>query len=109
MTSRPDQPCPGCGRTVPRSDRYPVYLCRECVGRAVDAAGRAVSLWNESLSGGFLATYADGSPAPEVTRDRIVYVDGVRCHADEAHLGGIVVIPAPPDAPPALAKGDSQP
>jgi hypothetical protein len=48
------------------------------------------------MSGGFVATFADDkAPAEAVSRDHIVFVDGLRCWADEARFGGIVVRPAP--------------
>jgi hypothetical protein len=43
---------------------------------------------NESVSGGFIAMYRDtGEPRDS----HICYVDGLRCWADEAHMGGTVV------------------
>ena len=88
--------CPVCGREQPALARYPDYLCRDCVGRAATADGRPLTLVNTSLSGGFAARYADsGELAEEETVTHIVYVDGIRCHADEGHIGGIVVQPQP--------------
>ena len=43
---------------------------------------------NESVSGGFIAMYRDTG---EIRDSHICYVDGHRCWADEAHMGGIVV------------------
>ncbi len=86
--------CPICGAEQPAVPRYPGYLCRECVGRAATEDGRPLSLVNTSVSGGFTARYADsGELAEEESITHIVYVDGVRCRADEARLGGIVVQP----------------
>jgi hypothetical protein len=90
----PEGPCPICGRPRPHSERYPDAVCAECVERATDDAGRRLifsNLFPESL-GGFQALYAD-------TRERIptpddeceCLIDGVRCVAREAYLGGIVV------------------
>ena len=86
--------CPICGREQPALSRYPDYLCRECVSRAATADGRRLDLVNTSLSGGFAARYADnGELAEEESVTHTVYVDGVRCRADEARVGGIVVQP----------------
>lgn len=86
------QTCPVCGKAIPRYAPHPDRLCPECVSRAVDGQGRLLRLYNESLGGGFMAVHADdGRRAVAVERDHIVYVDGVRCRADEARLGGIVV------------------
>jgi len=89
-------PCPICGEQQPAVPRYPGYLCRSCVARASTADGRRLVLVNTSLSGGFAARYADTEElCEEVTITHVVYVDGVRCWADEARLGGIVVQPRP--------------
>jgi hypothetical protein len=86
--------CPICGAEQPAVPRYPGYLCRECVSRAATADGLRLSLVNTSVAGGFAARYADdGGLAEEESVTHIVYVDGVRCRADEARLGGIVVQP----------------
>ena len=88
--------CPVCGGEQPALPRYPGYLCRECAGRASTRDGRRLTLVNTSLAGGFAARYADsGELAEEETLTHLVYVDGIRCRADEARLGGIVVQPAP--------------
>ncbi len=88
--------CPICGAEQPALAHYPDYLCRECVGRAEHEDGRRLTLTNTSPSGGFAARYADtGELCPEVTISHIVYVDGIRCWADEARVGGIVVQPRP--------------
>ena len=88
---------PGLCAEVDVSPRYPDYLCGECASRAVDIDGRPLWLSNVSpLSGGFVVTFADdGTPADSVSRDHIVFVDGLRCWADEARFGGIVIRPAP--------------
>ena len=86
--------CPICGMEQPALPRYPGYLCRACVGRAATHGGRTLTLVNTSASGGFAARYADdGGLAEEESVTHIVYVDGVRCRADESRLGGIVVQP----------------
>jgi hypothetical protein len=91
-----DQHCPLCGAGVTTSPRYPDHLCTECAGRAVDADGRPLRFYNVSFSGGFRAVFADDeTDADAVSRDHLVFVDGVRCWADEARFGGIVLRPAP--------------
>lgn len=88
--------CPICGAEQPALSRYPDYLCRDCVARGGTEDGRRLRLVNTSVSGGFAARYADnGELCEEVTLTHIVYVDGVRCWADEGRMGGIVVQPRP--------------
>jgi len=54
----------------------------------VDEDGRALGFGNESFSGGFVAWYKDTNE----TRDsHICYINGIRCWADEAHMGGIAI------------------
>jgi hypothetical protein len=81
--------CPICGRSGEVSLRYPHYICVECAHRAVDENGQRLKFSNVALSGGFEARYVDGD---EIRDSHVCYVDGVRCLADEAHMGGIVVI-----------------
>jgi predicted amidophosphoribosyltransferase len=92
MAETPKQLCPLCGRQVPVSARYPGYVCDDCAMKATDEENRPLRFYNESLSGGFVARYADTG---EERRSHVCFVDGVRCWADEAHLGGIVIQAAP--------------
>lgn len=80
--------CPICGKSGEYSPRYPRYVCVECGRRATDEAGRPVVFTNVSLSGGYAAYYRDTNEAYD---SNICYVDGVKCWADEAHMGGVVV------------------
>ena len=87
--------CPICATPVPTDARYPTAVCPACVGRAVDERGRPLRFYNRSLSGGFQAVYADTGDAGigEERASHKCWIDGVRCWADEAHLGGVVVYP----------------
>lgn len=99
--------CPVCGVEQPALSRYPGYLCRDCVARASTEDGRRLSLVNTSPSGGFAARYADsGELCEEVTLTHEVYVDGMRCHADEGRLGGIVVQARPDQSSPRHERRD---
>ncbi len=90
----PAEPCPICGEPRPHSPRYPACVCADCVERAADSAGRRLVFGNESLTGGFVAAYADTRErldTPYLSQD--CFIDGVRCLAREAYFGGIVVQP----------------
>ncbi|MEV4706712.1 hypothetical protein [Actinoplanes sp. NPDC049316] len=90
------QRCPICRTEVRTNPRYPDHLCQDCATRAIAADGRPLKFFNTSATGGFEAIYADdNTPAEAVTRDHVVFVDGVRCVANEARFGGIVIRPAP--------------
>lgn len=83
-----EQYCPMCGASVVPNVRYRNYICFECCEKAVDENGRKLGFGNQSLSGGFVAWYAD----TKETRDtHVCYIDGIECWADEAHMGGIVI------------------
>lgn len=84
------QPCPICQSSVPFDPRYPNAVCSSCVEAAVDCAGRPLRFYNESMSGGIYGVFADTSEqAPETT----CFIHGVECQAQEARMGGIVIIP----------------
>lgn len=64
-----------------------------CAEAAVDRSGRPLHFFNEGLSGGICGVYRDnGEPTPDTT----CYIHGVACIAQEAHLGGIVILPKTP-------------
>jgi hypothetical protein len=92
QTLGPDErPCPVCGAPASTSPRTPHLLCPVCVLEATDARGRPLRFSNGGLSGGFEARYADGARY----HSHECFVRGLRCRADEAKFGGIVVQPDP--------------
>lgn len=82
------QKCPICSAAVEPSARYWDYICIDCSARAVDEFGRKLRFRNESFSGGFVAWYEDTN---ERRDSQICYIDGIKCWADEARMGGIVI------------------
>jgi O-acetyl-ADP-ribose deacetylase (regulator of RNase III) len=92
--TRTHGPCPHDGTETAQPPRYPEALCRSCAGRATDLAGRAVQMYNVSLTGGFEARHADDKTVCEqVTRDGRVLIDGKAYRAGEARFGGVVIQP----------------
>ncbi len=85
-----DQLCPICGVPVVPLARYPHYVCETCAVKAVAPDGRPLRFFNLSLSGGFGAEYAD---TDEPYDSAICYIAGVKCFANEARFGGIVIQP----------------
>ena len=84
------QTCPICGQEVFYSGRYPKHVCKECQTRLSDSEGRLVYFVNTHIMGyGCQGYYKDTNHTPYDSN--ICYVDGVKCMAEEAHLGGIVV------------------
>lgn len=86
--SPPVQHCPICSAEVEPNARYPRYVCEECAAQASSADGRLLEFSNIDMSGGYTARFADTLaeyPSHEC------FVAGVKCHADEARFGGIVI------------------
>lgn len=97
--TEPTGRCPHCGGPAHQDARYPRALCAPCSARATDLAGRPVAFGNVSFSGGFVAHHRDDdTPCEQVTDDGRVLIDGTEFRAGEAHMGGCVVVPAPPTA-----------
>jgi hypothetical protein len=96
MSGETHQYCPLCRVKVTPSQRYPRYLCADCDGKATDEDGRLLVFSNESFSGGFIAQYADTGEARD---SHLCFVDGVKCRADEARFGGIIIQPVEDSVP----------
>ena len=83
------QYCPICNKEVTPNPRYPNYRCGECADKAADIEGRKLEFYNASLLGtGYVARYAD---TLEPYESNICYIDQLKCWADEARFGGIVI------------------
>ncbi len=80
--------CPICLRKIEKSFRYPNYVCSDCCKRASDEKERLLNFYNIDLSGGFWGRYVD---TKETYESHYCYIDGVKCYANEAHFGGIVI------------------
>ena len=90
-------PCPICGGATKTLPRYPRRVCGTCAAKASDGSGRTLEFFNTSFGGGFIAYYADSNQT-EIYPSHRCFIDGIRCYADEARFGGIV-IEALPDHP----------
>lgn len=89
--------CPICKRDVKPDPRYPNYLCRECSDQAISTDGRPIVFSNFDIRNnnsrgisyaGYRAFYSD---TKERYDSHICFVNGIKCRADEAYFGGIVV------------------
>jgi DNA-directed RNA polymerase subunit RPC12/RpoP len=83
--------CPLCGEQIPPQHRYPRYVCRTCMERAVDKSGNKVELANVSLSGGLRLTAGDTELFDRAANEFPIFIDGVECRAEEARFGGAVI------------------
>jgi hypothetical protein len=84
------QTCPICGTAVKPHLRYPKYVCSDCRNIASDVNGRKLLFYNESFSGGYIVYYADSNDKEEYN-SHDCYINGIKCRADEARFGGIVI------------------
>ena len=92
MPERQTQQCPICDEAVTPVSRYPNYVCEDCVDKAVDSEGRPVIFGNTSLLGhGCQGEYRDTG---EDYDSNLCFIEGIKCKAEEAYFGGIVVQPA---------------
>ena len=82
------QLCATCSIQVRPNPRYSRLVCRDCAKKMVAANGRPVEFFNRDLGGGFVGRYAD---TRRPYRSHECFIDGVRCYADEARYGGIVI------------------
>jgi len=84
------QNCPICKAEVKPNPRYPRYVCRACYAKASSADGRQIEFFNTHMSGGYTANFVDSQ---EHYASHECFIDGIRCYADEARFGGIVIQP----------------
>lgn len=82
------QSCPICLAPVSPSLRYPRHVCPECASDPRSADGRPLAFYNVDISGGFAGRYSDTG---EIYSEHVCFIRGVRCWADEARFGGIVI------------------
>ena len=82
------QTCPICQQEVQPSQRYPNYVCVECAKLARSEDGRKLNFYNQSISGGYEAKYADTG---EEYNSHDCHISGIMCHANEHRFGGIVI------------------
>lgn len=80
--------CPICDEKLEFIERYPNYICWECANKATDENGRKLLFGNLGMSGGYAASYADNGDTYD---SHICYVEGLKCFANEARFGGIVI------------------
>lgn len=85
----PTHNCPICRKRLKFIERYPRYVCGEFISRVTDKDGRSLSIYNVDFTGGDKAIYKD---TEEEYDSHICYIYGIKCYADEARFGGIVVL-----------------
>lgn len=85
------QHCPTCNRYVKYDERYPNYICVKCIDLAADKDGKAIVFYNITQDGhGCQGKYI---ASEKLYRSSFCYIKGIKCKAQEAYLGGIVIRP----------------
>ncbi|PUZ20899.1 hypothetical protein GA0116948_11820 [Chitinophaga costaii] len=79
-----------CEAALPFNPRYPVRLCEDCIGKAVNVKGEKLTFYNEGISGGF-QSYNQATKT--YGKEHACLVGGYPCYANEAYMGGIVLVP----------------
>lgn len=97
-------PCPICESMIEHFERYPNYICGDCVSKLVDINDVPIRFQSETLLGtGIAAWLLDSETGKYDKLDPIssmtgeAYCRGVLCKAQEAYFGGIVVTAELPD------------
>ena len=99
-----ETPCPICKSMIEHFERYPNYICGDCISILVDVNDVPILFENETLLGTGLAAWLLDSetgkydkldPISSMTGE--AYCRGVLCKAQEAYFGGIVVTAELPD------------
>jgi len=73
-------------------ERYPRMLCINCINSTniKDLDGNNVYFENEDFSGGFISIHTIDNKQV-IKKDHYCLINGIRCYADEARFGGIVI------------------
>ena len=80
--------CPICNEAHKTMMRYPTAVCRKCLSNfgTKDVDGNYKNFRNIDIYGG-LAANVNGVE----TRDYTCYVNNIKCYAQEARFGGVVI------------------
>ena len=78
--------CPICDKNILHFERYPKMICNECIELAVNENGKSIKFSNVDVTGGFISIVNNIKG-----EDHECYINNLKCYADEARFGGIVV------------------
>ena len=90
QTNDDKQPCGICKKMVNKYPRYPKYVCHDCQTEShpVTEDGVQIEFFNADMCGGFLSKREGAS---EYGNEHVCFIKNVRCVANEARFGGIVI------------------
>ena len=78
--------CPICDKNMMYLGRYPKMICHECIELTVNKNGESIKFYNIDHTGGFMSIVDDIKG-----EEHECYINNIKCYADEARFGGIVV------------------
>ena len=87
------QNCACCKNTIEYpSLRYPRMICSDCSNsnNILDSDNNIVSFGNIDFYGGFKSVHIINNNMIE-REDHICFINNIKCYADEARFGGIVI------------------
>ena len=78
--------CPPCNIELSYLPRYSNLLCGDCASKAIDDANNPVAFYNESLTGGIIATHSTAE-GEKTNGNMKCLVDGRECRGIELRFG----------------------
>jgi len=78
--------CPICGTNMLNFARYPNSICSECCDQTVTEKNDKIEFYNDDHTGGFISVVNNVKGSIHEC-----YVNNIKCYADEARFGGIVI------------------
>jgi hypothetical protein len=78
--------CPICEKTTILFPRYPHAVCSECSSDTFTADMKPITFHNEGPWGGFVSM-VNGTQG----ESNECFIHGIKCYAEEARMGGIVI------------------
>lgn len=90
MNDQPTQKCPICDSDTFQMLRYPHYVCDICISTydTLTVDNKKIEFSNISPFGGFQSKIEGEN---EYGSEHYCYINGIKCYADEARFGGIVI------------------
>ena len=82
------QVCPIFQEETIADPRYPNYLCYNCSDAVTTKNGESIIFYNVDFSGGIIAHFTG---ADRVYKSQECYINNIKCYAQEARFGGIVI------------------
>jgi hypothetical protein len=80
-----------CKKQFINITRYSKIICEKCYDKDIyDKEGNLVKFYNEGIGGGFISEHIINNKRV-VKKEHECYINGIKCYADEARFGGIVI------------------